>query len=199
MNWRSSLLLSAVLLITSLRVFGVGERKLEIQRYPGEPMQLTDLRISGESVKDHIKQLRINADKWGTDGVSFNDTDDWYKRLSFTFKNVSDKPVRGVRAFLFFKPGNGKPLFAMQFISMRDLWKNPLGNGEEVELVISDTELDRMSSVMQQEGVDTNACQISFSLDTAIYGEKLWWDRGQLLHPDPTQPNRWIPVNEPGQ
>src|SRR5215510_661364 len=104
MNWRSNLLLSAVLLITSMGVFGVGERKLEIQRYPDEPMQLVDLRISGESVKDRIAQLRSDPNKWSTDGVSFSDTEDWYKRVSFTFKNVSEQPVRGVRAFLFFKP-----------------------------------------------------------------------------------------------
>jgi hypothetical protein len=197
MNWRSNLLLTAVLLITSLRVLGVGERKLQIQRYPDEPMQLTDLRISGESVKDRIVQLKTYQNKWSTDSVSFNDTEDWYKRLSFTYKNVSDKPVRGVRAFLFFKPEDGKKTFMVQLTSLSDLWKNALQPGEEVEIILSDIELAKILPAIQEEGVDLNSCAVSFSLDTAIYGEKLWWDRGHLLHPDPTQPNKWIPVNEP--
>lgn len=196
MNWRSSLLLSAVLLITSMSVFGVGERKLQIQRYPDEPMQLTDLRISGESVKDRIAQLKTYENKWSTDSVSFNDTEDWYKRVSFTYKNVSDKPVRGVRAFLFFKAADGK-MFMVQLTSLSDLWKNALQSGEEVELILSDIELAKLLPAIQEQGVDLNRCAVSFSLDTAIYGEKLWWDRGHLLHPDPTQPNKWIPVNEP--
>ena len=196
MNWRSNLLLSAVLLITSMGVFGVGERKLQIQRYPNEPMQLTDLRISGESVKDRIAQLKTYENKWSTDSVSFNDTEDWYKRVSFTYKNVSDKPVRGVRAFLFFKAADGK-MFMVQLTSLSDLWKNALQPGEEVELILSDIELAKLLPAIQEQGVDLNRCAVSFSLDTAIYGEKLWWDRGHLLHPDPTQPNKWIPVNEP--
>lgn len=196
MNWRSNLLLSAVLLITSMGVFGVGERKLQIQRYPNEPMQLTDLRISGESVKDRIAQLKTYENKWSTDSVSFNDTEDWYKRVSFTYKNVSDKPVRGVRAFLFFKAADGK-MFMVQLTSLSDLWKNALQPGEEVELILSDIELAKLLPAIQEQGVDLNRCAASFSLDTAIYGEKLWWDRGHLLHPDPTQPNKWIPVNEP--
>lgn len=196
MNWRSNLLLSAVLLVTSLGVFGVGERKLEIQRYPNEPLQLIDLRISGESVKDRIAQLRSYPNKWGTDAVSFSDTEDWYKRVSFTFKNVSDKPVRGVRAFLFFKSADGKN-FMVQLTSMRDLWHSALQPGEDVEVIMSDSEWANMQPVFQQQGVDANSCAVSFSLDTAIYGEKLWWDRGRMLHPDPAEPNRWVPVDQP--
>ena len=197
MNWLGNLLLSAVLLITSTGVLGVGERKLTIQRYPGEPMQLTDLRISGESVKDGIAQLKTYENKWSTDRVSFSDTEDWYKRVSFTYKNVSDKPVRGVRAFLFFKPADGKTTFMVQLTSLRDLWTNALQPGEEVELILSDIEWAKILPMTQEQGIDPNSCAVSFSLDTAIYGEKLWWDRGHLLHPDPTQPNKWIPVNEP--
>src|SRR5215813_1772813 len=181
MNWLSNLFLSAVLLITSMGVLGVGERKLEIQRYPDEPMQLIDLRISGESIKDRIGQLKSQPNKWSTYGVSFNDTEDWYKRVSMIFRNVSDKPVRGVRAFLFFKRADGKKTFMVPLTAMRELWENPLQTDEDVELVVSDSELEKILPVIQQEGVDMNKCEITFSLDSAIYGEKLWWDRGRLI------------------
>lgn len=197
MYWLGNLFLSAVLLITSVGVFGVGERKLEIQRYPDEPMQLTDLRISGESVKDRIAQLKTSENKWSTDGVSFSDTEDWYKRVSFTYKNVSDKPVRGVRAFLFFKVANEQKYYQLPLRSLRDVWRNPLQQGEEVELTVFDTDWEKTALLLKQDGVDANACAVSFSLDSAIYSEKLWWDRGHLLHPDPSEPNKWIPVNEP--
>ena len=40
-------------------------------------------------------------------------------------------------------------------------------------------------------------CKVSFSLDAAGYTDQLQWYRGQLLHPDPTTRNKWIPVSKP--
>jgi hypothetical protein len=47
-----------------------------------------------------------------------------------------------------------------------------LKRGEEVELTVSDTRLESTLQIMKGAGVDV---------------------------PDPTTPNKWIPVNKPGQ
>jgi len=197
MKLRVNLLLTAALLITSTGVFGVGEKTLEIQRYPNEPMQLVDLKVSGQSVKDRIaKKTQLAGSDWFTDAVSFTENDDWYKRVSLTFRNVSDKPVLGVMAILLFKPATDKTLYSLQLFPSRNLRANPLQRGEEVQLNVNDdARLQSTLQIMKTAGVDVNQCEVSFSLDGVGYNEQLQWYRGKLLRPDPTTPNKWIPVN----
>ena len=201
MKLRMNLLLTAALLITSTGVFGVGEKTLEIQRYPNEPMQLVDLKVSGQSVKDRIaRKMQLPGSDWFTDAVSFTETDDWYKRVSLTFRNVSDKPVLGVTAIFLFKPASDKTLYGLQLTPSRNLRTNPLQRGDEVELtVLDDSRLQSTLQIMKEAGVDVNQCEVSFSLDGVGYNAELQWYRGNLLHPDPTTPNKWIPVNKRSQ
>lgn len=200
MKLRINLLLTAALLITPTGVFGVGEKTLEIERYPNEPMELVDLRISGQSVKDRIALKRkFPSSGWSIDSVTFTDDDDWFKRISVTFRNVSDKPIRGVSAQLLFDPPGEGPLYGIPLTALRNLGATPLQPREEVELIISDIHLDTMLQQMKMGGADPNKSRASFSLDSAGYNEQLQWYRGNLLHPDPTTPNKWIPVNKPAR
>jgi hypothetical protein len=200
MKLRINLMLTAALLITSTGVFGVGEKTLEIQRYPNEPMELVDLRISGQPVKDRIALKRkFPGSGWSLDSVTFTDDDDWFKRISVTFRNVSDKPIRGVSAQLLFDPPGEGSLYGIPLTALRNLGQSPLQPREEVELVMSDIHLDTMLQNMKSGGVDPNQSKVSFSLDGAGYTKELQWYRGNLLQPDPTTPNKWIPVNKPSQ
>jgi hypothetical protein len=199
MRLRMNLLLTAALLITSTGVFDVRERTLEIQRYPNEPLQLVDLKVSGQSVKDRIvlKQKFADKSQWSLDSVTFSDDDDWYKHVSFRYRNVSDKTIYGVGAFLFFKPGGERNMFMVQLNASTDLKSKQIEPGGEVELTVDDLRLQPILQMMSQAGVDANKCEVSFSLDSAVYSEQLRWDRGHLLRPDPATPNKWIPVNGP--
>jgi len=199
MKLQMNLLLIAALLITSAGVFDVRERTLEIQRYPNEPLQLVDLTVSGRSVKDRIVLKRKFADtsQWSLDSVTFSEDDDWYKRVSFRYRNVSDKIIYGVGAFLFFKPGGQRNMYMVQLNTATDLKTKQIEPGGEVELTVDHLRLQPILEMMKQAGVDANNCEVSFSLDSAVYSEKLRWDRGHLLQPDPATPNKWIPVNGP--
>ena|GEM_PF-1696901 len=200
MKLRINLLLTAALLITSTGVFDVRERTLEIQRYPDEPLQLVELKISGQSVTDRIVlKSKLPGSEWFTDSVSFNDTEDWYKRVSFRLRNVTDKTIHGVGADLFFRPVGERNLYSVQLDAATDLKKKLVEPGDEVELTLNELRLQPIMDLMTKAGVDVNKCEVSFSLDTAVYSEQLRWYRGQLLHPDPTTPNKWIPVNKPAQ
>ena len=64
---------------------------------------------------------------------------------------------------------------------------------------LSDNEMERMLPIIKGNGVEANDCKISFSLDAAIYSDTLQWYRGNLLHPDPEVPNKWIPVKRTAQ
>ena len=94
------------------------DKVLEIERYPNEPLELTKLSIGTQPVKNRIKpKFKDNKSKWGLDSVKFNERDDWYKRVSITLLNTSDKPVYGLHAYLFFKPAGSRIIFSMPLTS----------------------------------------------------------------------------------
>ena len=195
MNWRINVCLSTVLMLVSAGLFASGEKTLTIEGYPDEPWQLVELRISGKSVKDRIAtKQQFQPEGWRLDTVSFTDTDDWYRRMLLRFRSVTDKPILGVQGSLFFKPATEKMLYGVQLTRSRNLHANPLQPGEEIELTVNEVDLDRTLLLMKEKGVDPRTCEISVSLDMAFYSETLRWYRGKLVHPDPTVPNKWIPV-----
>ena len=199
MKLQAGLSLIAVVMLTLSVALDVGEKTLFIERYPDEPMQLVDVRVSGQSVKDRVTENARYANKWGNDVIKFTEGDDWFKRVSLTFRNVSDKPIRGVRSILLFEQVGGKNKFQVGLTSSRNLYQTALQPGEEVELTVSDNEMERMLPIIKGNGVEANDCKISFSLDAAIYSDTLQWYRGNLLHPDPEVPNKWIPVKRTAQ
>lgn len=199
MKSQITLSLVALLVLTFVGALDVGEKTLVIERYPGEPLQLVDLKVSGQSVKEHITEKNRYENKWGMDIVKFTENDDWYKRVSLTFRSVSDKPIRGVRSYLLFEHPGDQKRFQMALTSSRNLSHSPLQSGEEVELTLLDRDLEAIVQIMKSNGVEANNCKVSFSLDAAVYSEKLQWYRGNLLHPDPEVPNKWIPVKSGSQ
>jgi hypothetical protein len=98
---------------------------------------------------------------------------------------------------LFFKPAGERNLYSVQLNASTDLKKKLVEPGDEVELTINDARLQPILEMMRQAGVDVNNCEVSFSLDTAVYSEQLRWYRGKVLQPDPVVPLKWIPVNKP--
>ena len=100
---------------------------------------------------------------------------------------------------MFFKPVGERNLYGVQLNASTDLKKKLVEPGDEVELTVNDLRLQPILEMMKQAGVDVNKCEVSFSLETAVYSEQLRWYRGLLLQPDPSVPNKWIPVNGPQQ
>ncbi len=174
------------------------DKTLEIQRYPDEPVQLVDLRIGAQSVKDHIKQkFKSNSSKWGLDSVKFKEKDDWYKRVSITLRNTSDKPVFALVGFLIFKPSGYPMLFGLPLTASRELGKDPLLPGAQIELSVNPGLLNNTLTDMKNHGVDVSNADVSFSLDTVMYSEELRWDRGKLVRPDSAVPGKWVPIDQP--
>lgn len=174
------------------------DRVLELQRYPDEPVQLVNLKIGTQSVKDRIKpKFKDKTGKWGVDSVKFKEKDDWYKRVSITMRNVSDKPVYGLQAFLFFKPAGFPMMFSLELTFSKELGKTPLLPGAEVELVVNQGLLNDTLADMKNRGAVAGAAEVSFSLDTVIFNDDLRWYRGKLLRRDSTTPGKWVPGDAP--
>ena len=174
------------------------DRVLEIERYPDEPMQLVNLRIGTQWVKDRIKlKFKDQISKWGTDTVKFKEKDDWIKRVSITLRNTSDKPVYGLEGFLFLKPIGYPMIFSLLLTGSRELRQNPLQPGAEIELTVSPGFLNHTLDDVKNHGADASRADVSFSLDGVIFSDDLHWYRGKLLRRDSAMPGKWVPVDEP--
>ena len=174
------------------------DKFLEIERTPDEPLQLVDLRIGTQSVKNHIRpRFRDQKSKVGLDRASFKEKDDWFKRISLTLRNVSTRPVYGVTAFLYFKPIGNSMIFSMPLTASRKLRNDPLQPGAEIELTVSASYLNQTLENLKHFGQDASRTDVTFSLDSVIFSDELQWNRGGLVRPDPAMPDKWIPVDDP--
>ena len=174
------------------------EKVLEIERYPDEPLQLVNLRIGTQSVNDHVKtKFKDSKSKWRIDSVKFSEKDDWYRRVSITLRNASDKPVYGVQGFLFFKPVGLPTSFSLQLTSSKELWREPLEPGAEIELSVNQERLDRTLANLKAHGTDTSVAVVSLSVDLVKFSDELKWYRGKLVRPDSTTPGKWVPIDKP--
>ena len=174
------------------------EKALEIERYPDEPLQLVNLRIGTQSLKEHIRQkFKDPKSKLGLDRVSFKEKDDWFKRVSVTLRNTSTRPIYGIGAFLYLKPIGSPAIFSLTLTASRRLRNDPLLPGAEIDVTISRDHLNQMLDLLKSQGQDASRSDITFSLDTVMFSDELHWNKGNLIRPDPNTPDKWIPVNDP--
>jgi hypothetical protein len=167
------------------------ERSLDVERYPNEPLELVDVQVRQQSVKQGIKfKSKDNTSKWGLDNVKFKERDDWFKQIRIKLKNVADKPIYGITAQLFFKDVGLRKLFAVEFSETpsRNFQTNPLQPNEEVDFQLSVTSLNEALIRMARDGVNPLLVPISVSVDNALFGDDLMWSRGNLLQRDRSKP-----------
>ncbi len=174
------------------------DKVLEIERYPDEPLQLVNLKIGPQSVKDRIRQkFKDKATEWGTDRVTFKEKEDWFKRVSITLRNTSDKPVFGVQGFLYLKPLGFPMIFSLPLTASKELRHDPLLPGAEIELTVTPGMLNHTLEDLKYRGAQVSTAEVSFSLDAVIFSNDLQWYRGKLVRPDSAVPGKWVPVDDP--
>jgi hypothetical protein len=170
------------------------EKALDIKRYLNEPLGLVDLKVSEQSVKGNIQvKRRINGE--GLDSVKFQDKDEWFRRVKVRLRNVSDKPILNIVAYLYFKPPSSIPLYSVELTPSRSLHHEALQPGEEIDLTVTEQSWNRTAKILQQFGVDANTATVSFSVDFVVFNNETLWHKGHLVHQDPNDPLRWIPIN----
>lgn len=170
------------------------ERTLGIERYPNEPLELVDIKVSEQSVKGKIK-IGPRYKGQGTDSTKFKGEDGWFKNLRVRLRNVSGRPIYRVKALLLFKPSTLQMFFSIPLIHPKESKQEPLQPGAEIDLVVRGDTLNRMMETMQQHSVDANTSSVSISVDDAYFSNELKWSRGVLLRRDPNDPNRWNVVD----
>jgi hypothetical protein len=133
------------------------------------------------------------------DFVKFRDKDGWFKNVKVSLRNVSGRPITGMRAYLFFTPPGSQPMFSLPLIRSKELKRSPLQSGEVIELSVSDRLLNMTLNALRQQGADANLSSVSLSVDSVLFSDDLQWSRGVLLRRDPDNPHRWKAVeSKPG-
>jgi hypothetical protein len=174
------------------------EKSLDIERYPNEPLELVDIKVGEKSLKDNIKiKSRDNISKWGRDNVKFKEKDGWFKHLKIRLRNISGRPIYGLRAGLDFQPPDQRILFRLPLTWTRELKRDPLQPGNEIDLEVNDLLVSRAMDRMIPYTADANLSLVSFSLDDAYFSDDLMWSRGVLLRRDPYNPYKWDPADKP--
>lgn len=172
------------------------EKSLDIERYPNEPLELVEIKVGEKSLKHDIKfKFKDNVSKWGRDTVKFKERDGWFRQVKVRLQNVSGRPIYGIKAGLQFEPSGVKMLFSLLMVWNKNLKKEPLQPGDEIDLEVTDLELERALGRMKEYGVDVNLSTVSFSLDDAYFSDELMWSRGVFLRRDPNNRNKWDAVD----
>jgi hypothetical protein len=172
------------------------EKSLDIERYPNEPLELVDLKVSERSIKNMIG-VRSRTDSDGLDSVKFSDTDEWFRRVSVRLRNISGKPIIGLRAYLYFKPPGSTVLFRVALVPSRNLQLQNMDAAAEIDLTVTNQQWNQTADILKQHSADPKLAAVTFSVELVSFSDGLQWYRGRLLRPDPENPSKWIPVDKP--
>jgi hypothetical protein len=174
------------------------DKMLDIERYPNEPLELVDINVGVQSVKHKLKiKSRNPVNKWGRDTVKFREKNGWFKHVKIRLRNISGRTIYGFAAAFHFEVPQQRVLFRMLLTRTRNLEREPLQAGEEIELEVSDQSLNRTKARMGRLGVDIDLSSASFSVDSALFSDNLMWYRGVLLRRDPGDANKWSADDKP--
>jgi hypothetical protein len=174
------------------------EKSLDIQRYNNEPLALVDIRINEKSIRGGIKINPRNAtNHWGRDNVKFKDKEDWFKHLKIKLRNISGRPIYGLRAELRFQHPNQRLLFGLPLMYKKKLDQEPLQPDEDIELEVNEALFNQTIDTMRQHGVEPSLAAVTLSVDSASFNDDLEWSRGKLLRRDPNDRKKWNTVDKP--
>lgn len=162
-------------------------KTVEKLAYGNEPVEILEVKLSGKSIKL---------------GESVTDGDDWLKGLSLVLKNRSDKPIVFAEiAFDFPETKDSGPTMSYRIqLGQDSLIKNqtraPLrvSSGESLQVEVA-SEYEKLKAFLanrhQISGINKATVRISF----IQFADGTAWGAGEMLRPDPNNPNRYVPIS----
>ena len=173
---------------------------MNIERYANEPLELVELMVRDNSVKNNIKpKVRDSHNKAVLDNVKFKETDDWFKNVKVRLRNVSGHPIHGLKASLYFRPGEARMMFEMTLNpkELRNLFQQPLQPGDEIDLNINEASFNQGMRYLIQYGVDPTQCTVTLAVHTAYFSDDRGWSQGAFIRRNPNNPKNWDAVDTP--
>jgi hypothetical protein len=167
------------------------DKTLDITRYSNEPLKLVDLRVGEQDIKDKIKG-KARSESWSLETVTFKERNGWFKHILIKMRNVSGRPIYGATAYLYFAPpGSSKTVFSLSLLSSTLLKQGVAEPGDEITFTVSDQAWNLTADILDKYGVNPDLASVQFSIESIRFASDLQWMNGQLLRPDPNNPNKW--------
>lgn len=205
-------LLSLILAAASLSAFAQGEVLKDREVRPAfdfsliqMPVEIVSIKLKGKAIEPGEK---IQAD------------DDWLRGLSFTLKNVSDKPISYVEIGLRF-PHAADPrdftTYLLKYGQEDSPRRNagpqiasvrPIQPGETIAIALSVDKYPFFQHMMSSTGVSSSVEEAAYFIDRIFFSDEpdLMWRGGKLLRRDPSDINKFnvierytLPAKQAGQ
>lgn len=176
------------------------EKSLNISRYPDEPLELVDLKIGQNSVKNGIKsKIKNNRSQSVLDDVKFREKDDWSRNVKVRLRNISGRPIYSLSVSLFFQHTSSRTAFEIPLrrAENRDLKRQPLQPGDEIDLEVTDKDFNKTMTMIRQYGLEPSGLPVILDVRSALFGDDFGWFGGTLMRRDPNNPQKWDAVDKP--
>jgi len=169
---------------------GIKERVIEKLYLDDSPVVVADLKVSGKIVKF---------------GDKFDEDKDWLRHLSIKVKNNFSKPITFVQLDLDFPEtkatGNimAFPIWFGRNPRARVLFGEPktLVPQETADIALSEDDYIKLTTFLEQRHPIESISKVSIRITEVVFEDGLIWLNGSWVRPDPSNPNKFIPADNP--
>lgn len=144
------------------------------------PVEIVSIKLNGEDIQP---------------GQNIKGNDDWLKGLSFTLKNISDRPIAWVNIGFKFGLPNGFVVYSLPYgiALFRGDWRRegysppPLQPGESVTLALTGRNYQSFLYVLEQANAPRSFDKAPFYIETVCFEDEpdVIWQGGYLKRRDP--------------
>lgn len=154
------------------------------------PVEIVAIKLNGEEVRP---------------GEKIRGDDDWLRGLSFTLKNVSDKPLAYVAVALHFPQPQGSVAYFLSYgvdLSRREHRQESsppaIQPGGTVEVVLTKENYAVFLRILERGGAARSFDTAAYYVDRICFdGEPdIIWEGGKLKRRDPARPTEFIVVEK---
>ena len=147
-------------------------------------------RIGEQSIKDRITN-KSKRDGWELNTANFKERNGWFQRVVVKMRNISGKPIMALPVTCYFTPPGSRTLFSLPFVASTITKQGVAEPGAEITLDSADQAWTLTADIFNQHGVNPDLTSVKFSLGIIRFASDLQWSSGQMLRPDPNNPNQW--------
>jgi hypothetical protein len=159
-------------------------RVLERLSFPFEPIEITDVRIKGQSIKF---------------SPVLTDNVDWLQGLTVQVKNISGKPISYISIELWVHPPESGNRPTVTTIASGQVPLSSAEISQPAKVLVApnaSTEITLNDSAYTVYKNELHASKVQVRVGMVFFTDNTAWKEGVLLRRDKTKPNRWNVIKD---